>query len=85
MTVYKCPIDDCKKGSCTDMKSFKLHALHIHQVDFFINFANFRKYKELKSNYFYFWSVKLENILDILNLKRAIESVVYSNIICVSG
>ncbi len=31
MTVYKCPIDDCKKGSCTDMKSFKLHALHIHQ------------------------------------------------------
>ena len=31
MTVYKCPIEECKKSSCTDMKSFKLHALHIHQ------------------------------------------------------
>ena len=31
MTVYKCPIQDCKKDSCTDLKSFKLHALHIHK------------------------------------------------------
>lgn len=32
MTIYKCPVDSCNKRSCTDMKSFKLHCLHIHQV-----------------------------------------------------
>ena len=31
MTIYKCPVDSCNKRSCTDMKSFKLHCLHIHQ------------------------------------------------------
>ena len=28
MTIYKCPL--CGKESCTDLKSFKLHAKHIH-------------------------------------------------------
>ena len=32
MTVFKCPIDSCGKKSCTDIKSFKLHCMHIHQV-----------------------------------------------------
>ena len=31
MTIYKCPVDMCKKRSCTDIKSFKLHCLHIHK------------------------------------------------------
>jgi hypothetical protein len=31
MTVFKCPIENCGKKSCTDLKSFKLHCLHIHQ------------------------------------------------------
>ena len=37
MTIYKCPVDSCNKRSCTDMKSFKLHCLHIHQVCIFIH------------------------------------------------
>lgn len=31
MTVFKCPIESCGKASCTDLKSFKLHCMHIHQ------------------------------------------------------
>ena len=31
MTVFKCPVDGCGKNSCTDLKSFKLHCLHIHR------------------------------------------------------
>ena len=31
MTVFKCPVLECGKNSCTDLKSFKLHCLHIHQ------------------------------------------------------
>ena len=31
MTIYKCPVEACKKRSCTDIKSFKLHCLHIHK------------------------------------------------------
>jgi len=31
MTIYNCPVDGCNKRSCTDMKSFKLHCLHIHR------------------------------------------------------
>ena len=32
MTVFKCPIESCGKKSCTDIKSFKLHCMHIHRV-----------------------------------------------------
>lgn len=31
MRIYKCPVESCSKKSCTDMKSFKLHCMHIHQ------------------------------------------------------
>ena len=31
MTVFKCPVSECGKNSCTDIKSFKLHCMHIHQ------------------------------------------------------
>ena len=31
MTVFKCPVETCGKNSCTDIKSFKLHAMHVHQ------------------------------------------------------
>ena len=33
MTVFKCPVEGCNKKSCTDIKSFKLHCMHIHQVN----------------------------------------------------
>ena len=31
MTVFQCPVEGCGKNSCTDIKSFKLHCLHVHQ------------------------------------------------------